>query len=411
MFIIVVVSKDCDLDLEEADWDEENVGDIDTSWGHDSTYKGMAANWSRNKSVSSSSPNAKESSNKSKSQETLSTSGIGSLAAVYNHELTQVRVSSVTSATDLTIQLLSDVYDYEVFQMELQERALGQPPLTSFKVGLLCLAYNTVALGWFRTTIVDVGSNDTDFLVSVRCNDDGSTFSITDKKFLKLLPVNLVFLKILGHRCTLQLEGIENRESDATNFLLEHIYTKSSKEQVSYREVTVFKGIKVIDLFFDGKSAAETIIRNKWAKPQVFVTSKFAYIVYVESSKEFAVQADEDTDALNCIIRYSENFNPVDVENPEIGKLVMAFYEKENTWYRARIVSCLGEKFEVYLIDYGHLATVDMIAQIDDANIAQVHPIATKCSMQLPAGIESLSDNAEAQFKAITKQGTVRFKI
>lgn len=319
-----------------------------------------------------------------------SSSGISSIQ--YDGKLARVpiRITHLVSPTEFTVQKLSSADEFLAFQNEVQKVATGQSPMTVFEMDKYCLAFNTLEEMWIRGIFVDV--HLTDFLVTVKCLDTGSTFSIVDQKHLKNIPGNLVFFTpSFAYRCSLPIRHDLKKEDKISGYLI-----NKKDENLSCQFITKFgaTGLHFIELFHGDLNVTDYFVQHGYAKRQVIVPTDYAQISYVTNHRQFAIVTEGSLDILLIIMRYAESYKMIEVAKPEVNMLVMVL--KQNKFHRGRIINITGEKIRVYLVDIGEYTVVDKVGEIDVKAIAEIPPIAIKCSLVLPS---SAANNKEVSRK------------
>lgn len=189
--------------------------------------------------------------------------------------------------TDFTIQKLSKVPEYESFLTKLQDQAMSLPRLKAFDKGSFCLAFNRLTYTWCRAIILHVSLKD--FLVSVKCLDDGSTFSVQEKGELRESTISLVFEAYFGIRCSLPIRCNPKREQEAIDYLMSIMNNDLSYEEIAEHDKHTF-----IELFYKGENVADVLVEKGIAKRQWIVPSGPGFINYVVSTTEFSVQMEKD---------------------------------------------------------------------------------------------------------------------
>lgn len=303
-----------------------------------------------------------------------------------------VRITAIESPTDFTVQKLSNVDRYKKFCDDLQKLVVAQQPMIVFEKDSWCLAYDANEEMWKRATIVEN--------LSVRCLDTGVIFSVPSKSFLKSMAVSIRATPFFGIRCSLPIR-VRN-EAMANQCLI-----NEKKNPLTCQLISEVEDVHFVELFSGDKNMADCMVERNCAVRLIVVPSGYAYISFVYSTAHFIVQMENSTERLNMITQYTDRYVAVDVKQPEIGALVLAFYPNENAFYRARIVAKLEEKFRVYLIDHGHDTWVDLIGEIDDPLIADIPPIAYKCSLALPQS----NRRVETRFEEFAALGKTRVYV
>lgn len=294
------------------------------------------------------------------------------------------RVTAVVSPTDFTIQNTSSIKEYEAFVEELQELAMAQGPLTIFSVGSFCLACRPFDQKWCRAIITDVDLED--FLVTLRCTDDGSTFSVQNKSHLKASSIQLVFKLYFGLNCSLPMRCHPKTEKVAADVLMQ-----MKNQDVAYRMISEYGGKKLVELYHKSKDVTAHLIQMGCGKRLAYVPNGKAHIILANSMTDFYVQMDSEKALLDSVTYYLKSYLQVKVKKPEVGMIIIA-RAADDFWYRAMILdinnkSTRNVQYEVNFIDIGTIATTVEVGIIENPNIKDIHPLAYKCSVVLPRGL------------------------
>lgn len=314
-------------------------------------------------------------------------------------------ITAVVSPTDFTIQNSSIVSEHEAFKEELQDLAKVQGPLTVFSAGSFCLALRPFDQMWCRAIILEEDSGD--FLVTLKCVDDGSIFSVDKPSNLKSSSIGLVFKVYFGLSCSLPMECHARREKEATDVLM-----LMKNQDVFYRHVADFGNKRIVELYHEGKNIADHLVQMGCGKRLVFVPSGKAYISTVESMTNFTIQLESETELLREIMKYTRSYVHVQVKKPEVGMIVLGKYADVN-WYRAKILQVVSaNEYKVCFIDHGNTYTVKEIGAIDDSTIEAIHPQGYKCSLDLPREMKDrVNEDADEAFYEFSKVGKVNIKF
>lgn len=326
-----------------------------------------------------------------------STSGVSS-ATCESSKGEAVRITAVTNPTDFFIQKLSTIQDYEANKKKVQRLANVQPPLTIFTADSHCLAFHPFDNLWCRAIILDADSEE--FLVTVRCLDDGTTFSIQDRRQLKIASIATVFKKYFSIRCSLPIRYNRKCETEVNQYLLNLM-----NADLSCQTITDYKLVMYVELQHDGKNLADVLVATGKARRQFVAPTGPAFINYVKSATDFCIQMSSSTDALNQIVKFTDDYKYQEVRQPKIGMLVVGRYEKDKCWYRSKILSKVKNGFQVYFVDHGHSDIVQNIGLIYDQTIADIQPLGIRCSLVVPTGIESFSKSANKKLEQISQNG------
>lgn len=326
-----------------------------------------------------------------------STSGVSS-AACESFKGEAVRITAVTNPTDFFIQKMSTIQDYEANKKKVQHLANVQPPLTIFTTDSHCLAFHPFDNLWCRAIILDADSDE--FLVTVRCLDDGTTFSIQDRRHLKIASIATVFQKYFSIRCSLPIRYNRTYETEVNQYLL-----KLMNADLNCQTITEYKLVMYVELQHDGKNLADVLVATGKARRQFVAPTGPAYINYVKSATDFCIQMSSSTDALKQIVNFTNSYNYQEVRQPKTGMLVLGRYEEDKCWYRSKILSKVKNGYQVYFVDHGHSDIVQKIGLIYDQTIADIQPIGIRCSLVVPTGIESFSKCANEKLEQISQNG------
>lgn len=330
------------------------------------------------------------------SNESNSSSGVSSGKSETGVSVAQM--TGVVSITDFTLQVLTVQRMYNDFCEKLKSAAATQGYLKNFQNGTTCLAFHGIQKKWTRVTILDYDSND--FLVSVKCVDDGTTFSSQEPTHFKEIPSHLAMEPHFGINCSLPVVYEQDKESETTCMLM-----SLTNQDLNFHKITDFQQKCFVELYWRERIVVDMLVEMKLADRVVVVPSGPAFIVYVKSTKHFAVQMESDGFALNKVLNYCfRHYKKIEVKEPKIGMLVLAAWG--GYWYRAIITDISLDKssYNVYFIDFGHLAYARLIGAIGDPIIAEIPPIAYLCSLDIPSG-KRVDARSEDMFRNVAKNG------
>jgi Tudor domain len=299
---------------------------------------------------------------------------------------------------------MSRAKKYEEFQKELQFQAKDQKQLEEYVNGAPCLAFHPFDQMWCRATILN--SDPIKFIVLVKCVDDGAIFCVTDKSHLKAMSILLLAELYFGYRCSLAMTTNLKRKNEAT----QHLF-RIMNSNLNCREVVNYNGLRYVELFQDGRNLTDFFVENGVGKRLVVVPSGFAYINYIESPESFSIQMERDLKDLHRIKDFAKKYSQLDVTEPKVGMLVLARFEVDRCWYRAKIIAKQTKCFDIYFIDYGHCAAVTEIRAIGNQEISEIPAIAIKCSLNLPQGFKSLNNDAKNKFIEIADDGKKKIDV
>lgn len=351
-------------------------------------------------------PKSHSSKDKVKTQSSRSSSGVGSSRSELfpvNYEV--VRIASVTTPQDFTVHYVNKAQKYEEFRKELQSKAERQPQLVQMATNGFCLAFHSYDRMWCRAVIVDV-EEDEDFMVTLKCVDDGTTFSITERNELKSSSGEIMGELFYGTNCSLPILINSKRETEATQHLI-----RMMNFNLKCFVIENINGLRYVELYHDGQNTTDFFVDIGIGRRMFVAPSECGFVNYIDSPENFSIQMDRDTEALERIVEFTKKYALRPITSPKVGMLVIARFSIDKNWYRAKIVSKELKGFNVYLIDHGHSTFVDEIGEIGDQAIAAIHPIAIKCSLILPAAYESFEDDAKDEFVKIADGGKKKFDV
>lgn len=310
-----------------------------------------------------------------------------------------LKITALANPTVLTIQKLSQVEEYKTYLEDLQDSVPALPPLITFSDGSYCIAYNSSIQKWCRAIVLD-----SKFL-RVKCVDDGSVFKIKLNE-MKFCGINFIFKESFGIECSLPIRWKEECEQELIDYL-----RSIMNSNLTYYEIGKFKESLYIELFNEGKNVTDTLVEKSLVNKLCIVPSGPVYICHIISALNFSVQMEKSTTALNAIIDYRSIYKKQEIKNPKPGMIVMALYKEDKGWYRAKIISVLKDGFKVDFIDQGDSGIVGEIGAIQNEVIANISPLAFKCSLIIPQGLSKFSEMAEKKFVEIAANGTKKFDL
>lgn len=331
-----------------------------------------------------------------------SSSGVDSMS--FDPKRIPVRITALVGPEDFTIQKRESAAELKSFQAEIQALAKGQSPLTVFKADTICLAYHVMEECWVRAIIIDVETKD--FFVTVKCLDSGSTFSISDQKFLLNIPFKYVIhVPAFAVRCSLPIRHNIHKEDK----ILSYLHGKRESD-LSCSFITKFEGLYFIELFQGEVNVTDLLVEKGYAKRQVIVPFGYSFISFVSNQSQFAVQMESSAELLATVRNYTDNYQLIEMGKPEIGQLVMAKPLRRNKFSRARVISFKGEKPKVYLIDVGEYLLADKYGELDNKTIAEIPPLAIKCALDLPSNAQRDKEIGR-KFRAFADRGRKRVLV
>ena len=343
--------------------------------------------------------------NVEKSPDTVaSSSGFSSMKSVRCENSQLVRITAVASAEDFTVQSVDEEKRYSEYQKKFQTAANSMPQLENIKVGEFCLAFHPFDKIWCRALMIDAETED--FLVTVQCVDDGTTFCVTDNSELKSTSLDFLVNPFYGMKCSLVIKINEKRENVATQQLM-----RLMKDQIKSRVVVKHSNLNFVELMVQGKNLADSFIESGLGKKIFVVPTGPVTVNHIDSLESFSVQSTESCEHLQYIDEQMSSYKCREVNAPKIGMLVLARLPVKKTWHRARILSKEERGFNVYLIDYGYSTFVNEIGACDDETLTGIPDIAVECSLLLPSNVDSQKNEAERKFREFVNSGKHKFNV
>ncbi|XP_039443897.1 maternal protein tudor [Culex pipiens pallens] len=315
-------------------------------------------------------------------------------------------VSHVDNPNQLFIQMNSDLEDIDTLQENLQIIAQALPQLKDFSVNRHCIAPFSADELWYRARIID--SHDD---LIIQFVDYGNSDVITSNKKTELKDINdsLMNFKIYAKQCSLLVspaKGRKNWSEEATMILRD-------LQEVEVQILAESQGVSYITLKSGERDLAEELVAKQLAIKMEYVPSdQRCFTSHIESIREFYLQLERDINPLDVMADYMARFEEFAVvESPEVGGVYVAEFPDDGLWYRAKVMDKLPEKrYEVFFLDYGNTSEISNVRELEKS-IAELPPLCTKCTLRLPEGLKSWSDDAESKFRDIAANGETVFTV
>lgn len=312
-----------------------------------------------------------------------------------------IKMTALTSPTDFYISRVDDMRSFSKLHSDIQIIASGAAELVEFEEGMLCLAQQPFDLCWYRAKIID--SDESDAMITVRCLDDGKTFSVDDKTFLKIMPAALERKKFYGISCSLPIKIERKSEEAATDLMMKLM--ENDLNALFINEVSDDHK-NFLELFNGSENVVDSLVEKKLAIRLEMIAPGKGYTSHINSMSSFYLQFEMDQLKLDLISQYFEeskgNFEKVD---PQPGDLVAALFPDDDCWYRTRIESIESDGYLVSFIDYGNSCVVKEIGKIAESAIKDLPAMSKHCSLSRPKSIQEFSDEAEKKFVDICANG------
>lgn len=310
-----------------------------------------------------------------------------------------VKMTALTSPTDFYISRADDAAKFSKLHGDIQIIATGAALLKDFEESTLCLAQQPFDLHWYRAKIID--SDDDVQMITVRCLDDGKTFSVDDKKLLKVLPEALEKKKFFGIACSLVVKIERKCEESATELMMQLM------EKELHIEFVCKGNRNFVELYNGDENVANTLVDKNYAHRLEILEPGKGYTSHINSTSSFYLQFESDQLKLDVISQYFEEAQGEfeKVEDAKAGDVIAALFPDDECWYRTRIEDVDGEEYNVTFLDYGNVCTVKKIGKISEPAIISLPKMSKHCSLAKPPGIKRFSEAAEKKFEEICAGG------
>lgn len=311
-------------------------------------------------------------------------------------KFSQVKITALTSATDFFTVNMDDVEEFQKLHSDIQIISSGMAFLVDYTVSELCLVQQPFDQQYYRAQIIY-----RDDIVTVRCVDDGKTFSV-DKNSLKQIPEALKVKKFFAMHCSLCVNVTECKDEESTKYLLEMV------DEIFKSEVLcVSEGKTYVELFTDVMNLSDSLVSKSLASRVATIRSGVCFASHVNSISSFFLQMECDQFYLDIISKYFEeakgNFSKI--EEGKKNQIVSALYTEDSCWYRAKIEKKNNGKYSVAFIDFGNICDVDEIGMIEET-IAILPRMSKHCSLYVSEEFRRLLPlNVDEKFKILCASG------
>lgn len=315
----------------------------------------------------------------------------------------KVKLTALSSSTDFYVMEIQDVTNFQKLQADIQIISSSASKLTSFDENALCLAKQPFDLHWYRSKIIDSDEN----MITVRCVDDGKTFSVEDRNLLLTMPTAFKERKFFSISCSLPVKVDKKSDEIVTDLLLQ----KVDKEFT----ITYFwknSEINFVDLLNEDESIVDTLISKNLAEKFEFLDDEKAFTSHINSTSSFFLQLESDQLKLDVISKFFEDakgkFEHFEVK---VGDIVAALYPEDECWYRSRIDKIMNsdKKYLVTFIDFGNSCEVEKIGKIEESTIENLPKMSKHCSLSIPT--RDSIEISESKFKEICDNGATILNV
>lgn len=318
-----------------------------------------------------------------------------------------IKMTALTSPNDFYISLEETLASFRQLQADIQIIASGAATLEDFTEGRLCLAKTPYDSLWYRAKIID--SDEQNVMVTVRCMDDGKTFSVDDKTLLKIMPTALEQKKFFSILCSLPIKIERKCEEEATEMMLSMM---ERELHVEFLDEIRHEGKNYVEIF-DGKDNIADLLEEKHfaARLEMILPGK-GYTSHINSLSSFYLQFEKDQLKLDLISQYFDEaggkFEKIEAAEDDV---VAALFPDDDCWYRSRVEDISSSGFTVSFIDYGNSCLVKEIGQIAEVAVRDLPAMSKHCCLAVPKTIKRFSDEAEKKFIEICASGATILDI
>lgn len=315
-------------------------------------------------------------------------------------ELPQFKITAITSATDFFTVRADDFEIYKKLHSDIQIIASGMAELDNIHVSTFCLVQQPFDGLYYRAQVIY-----SDEIVTVRCLDDGKTFSV-DKKLLKQMPEALKAKKYFATASSLCVSVVKAKEEEATDFLMKNVDKLFAGKVLWETENQMY-----IELFNDELNLSDQLISLKLATPVELIQNGSGFTSHINSISSFYLQMEYDQLKLDAISKYIEESEKTfqKVEGVK-GQIVAAKFEDDGCWYRAEILSKRNNKYLVSFIDFGNICECDQIGLIEET-IAKLPRMSKHCKLHVDDKQITLPTTIDEDFKTFCANGATILRV
>lgn len=319
----------------------------------------------------------------------------------------KVILSHTDSPSDFYLQLADSLNDIDELQAILQQQVLEMPEMENPVFGVLCAAPYSLDQQWYRAQVLDADSD----ITTVRFVDYGNTDVLDNSTTkVKTLPPNLLSLEVYATRCRLKIRSLDEEWTSVASERFEELV---GVDNLTVEFIHQDEKINYVELFSNGINVREVLIEENLALPQEIEqeTNTFGFLSHLNSPSEFWIQLENCVEELEYV---AETLSAVE-DYPELedlapGKLCAALFPDDQMWYRARILSNTVAGIEVLFVDYGNSCTCCNLRDLPET-LVMLPPLAQKCSLQKPDGLNIWGPEMVRKFNEISAEGQTTFNV
>lgn len=305
------------------------------------------------------------------------------------------------------IQLQADLGNLSSMHENIQIVAPALTDLTDFSVGTRCIVKYSADDCWYRAVIVDSDSG----ITSVQFIDYGNTDTITVAGLIKCMNEAFATIKPFAIPCALPLSP--KQASDWTEAACE-LMRSFCDQTITFEYLSTGENCNLVRLWLPpNREIMGELIRDGHAALVPYIVSgQEAFVSHINSLADFYIQMQQDTNSLEIVSDYLitiDPFPPVVDFTP--NKICTAKYVEDDGWYRAKILDhSATDGTDVLFIDYGNTATATELRELPK-EIADMPQLSKQCSLQMPAGVQLWSNEAESHFHKVSDMGATIFTV
>ncbi|XP_034942181.1 maternal protein tudor-like isoform X2 [Chelonus insularis] len=309
-------------------------------------------------------------------------------------------ISHINSPSEFWVQEERSVADLEL----IADRFLVAdmfPKVDKVEIGNLYVAKYPEDSSWYRARAISYENESTNVLYV----DYGNSALSTE---IREIPDDLTIIPPLSRKCKLVLpDGIKEWSEEACQ---EFIKMSNDGATIFIMDIVEEGETSVVTLTLDGEDIVNHLVKFcKKSKPVTSDNFKIVLVSHISSPNEFWVHEKDSLDDLDTMTQkllHARDF-PL-VEEVKEGELCVAEFPEDTCWYRAEVLSHGDTGTNVMYVDYGNTAVSTEIRKIPK-ELSIIQPLAKKCSLYLPEGIDQWTDEACEEFCRLSNDGNTEF--
>ena len=322
---------------------------------------------------------------------------------VVNDRQIAVKMTALTSPTDFYVSRVDEMENFCKLHSEIQTLAATEPSLEDCEEGTFCLAQQPFDLCWYRAKIIDSDETDQNAMITVRCIDDGKTFSVDEKSNLKSQPEAVKRMKFYGIACSLPIKTERKTEEAATDLMMSMM--DSELQGLFINDISI-ENTNFVELSKCNENIVDLLVEKNLATRLLMIEPGKGYTSHINSLSSFYLQFEMDQLKLDLISQYfEESSGKFEKVEAAPGEIVAALFPEDGSWYRSKIDAVEADGNLVSFIDYGNSCIVKDIGKIVEAAMKDFPAMSKHCRLSKPKSIDYFSDEAEKKFIDICANG------